>query len=251
MAVWGELKVVLVQLCDEQPGVLTGWPNLVVEQVPPFGIMLAPWATATAAELHRQFGGDVQLTVGALPYPPGRPPRFRPATIAGVKAALPTVNFALSLGGGNPQTGSWPSPGDPESWVKNATSSITGIMQEYGLDGVDVDYETGLDDTFVPVMSSLIPQVSPAFWSLAPDNQNLDTYLNLYNTVAASGVKPAINFQAYSMETTDQQQYIDKYTYIRNNITSFHDRRARDRHQHLDAARHAVPGHNEPLLFPV
>ena len=76
MAVWGELKVVLAQLCDEQPGVLTGWPNLVVEQVPPFGIMLAPWATATAAELHRQFGGDVQLTVGALPYPPGRPPRW-------------------------------------------------------------------------------------------------------------------------------------------------------------------------------
>ncbi len=79
MAVWDELKVVLARLCDEQPGVLTGWPNLVADQVPPFSITLASWATATAEHLHRQFGGDVELKVGALPYPPGRPPRFRPA----------------------------------------------------------------------------------------------------------------------------------------------------------------------------
>jgi hypothetical protein len=78
MAAWDELKVVLARLSDEQPGVLMGWPNLVADHVPPFSIRLASWATATAGELHRQFGGDVELTVGALPYPPGRPPRFRP-----------------------------------------------------------------------------------------------------------------------------------------------------------------------------
>jgi hypothetical protein len=43
---------------------------------PPFTIRLAPWATACAEELHQQFGDDIELTVGALPYPPGRqPPR--------------------------------------------------------------------------------------------------------------------------------------------------------------------------------
>jgi hypothetical protein len=43
---------------------------------PPFTIGLAPWAAATAEELHQQFGDDIELTVGALPYPPGRqPPR--------------------------------------------------------------------------------------------------------------------------------------------------------------------------------
>ena len=36
---------------------------------------LAPWAAATAAELRRQLGDDVELTVGALPYPPGARPR--------------------------------------------------------------------------------------------------------------------------------------------------------------------------------
>jgi hypothetical protein len=78
MAAWDELKVVLAQLCDEQPAVLMGWPNPRTHHVPPFSIRLASWATAAAAELHQRFGGDVELTVGALPYPPGRPPRFRP-----------------------------------------------------------------------------------------------------------------------------------------------------------------------------
>jgi hypothetical protein len=45
---------------------------------PPFTIRLAPWAAATADDLHRAFGDDVHLTVGVLPYPPDRRPE-RPA----------------------------------------------------------------------------------------------------------------------------------------------------------------------------
>lgn len=82
MAAWDELKEVILQLRDEQPGVLMGYPTPEVDEgrVPPFGIILAPWATAAAEELHRQFGDDVELTVGALPYPPARHPRPQPAT---------------------------------------------------------------------------------------------------------------------------------------------------------------------------
>ena len=82
MAAWDELKAVLLRLRDEQPGVLMQYPMPEVDEgrVPPFAITLAPWATTTAEELHRQFGDDVELTVGALPYPPGRQPRPRPAT---------------------------------------------------------------------------------------------------------------------------------------------------------------------------
>jgi hypothetical protein len=82
MAAWDELKVVLARLRDEQPGVLTGYPTPWVDEgrVPPFQITLAPWATATAADLHQRFGDDVELTVGALPYPPDRPPRRPPIT---------------------------------------------------------------------------------------------------------------------------------------------------------------------------
>jgi len=58
----------------EQPGTLISYPMPEVDQnrQPPYAIRLAPWAVAAAEELHRQFGGNVELTVGALPYPPGR-----------------------------------------------------------------------------------------------------------------------------------------------------------------------------------
>ena len=82
MAAWDELKVVLVRLRGEQPRVLMSFPMPEVDKgrVPPFRIDLAPWAVTAAEELHRQFGDDVELTVGALPYPPGARPRPRPAT---------------------------------------------------------------------------------------------------------------------------------------------------------------------------
>jgi hypothetical protein len=81
MAVWDELRGVLARLRDEQPGVLMLYPMPEADEggPPPFVIRLAPWAAATAAELHRQFGDDVELTVGALGYPPGHPPARPPA----------------------------------------------------------------------------------------------------------------------------------------------------------------------------
>jgi hypothetical protein len=81
MAVWDELKVVLARLRDQQPGILTQFlmPEVDEGRQPPFTIRLAPWAAATAEELHQQFGDDIELTVGALPYPPGRQPPRPPA----------------------------------------------------------------------------------------------------------------------------------------------------------------------------
>lgn len=74
MAAWDELKVVLARLRDLQPGTLMKYPMPEVDErrQPPFAIYLAAWATAAAEELHQQFGDNVDLTVGALPYPPGR-----------------------------------------------------------------------------------------------------------------------------------------------------------------------------------
>jgi len=73
MAVWDELKVIVLRLRDDQPSPLMSYPMPDVDEgrQPPFKIRLAPWATATAEDLHHRFGDDVTLTVGALPYPPG------------------------------------------------------------------------------------------------------------------------------------------------------------------------------------
>jgi hypothetical protein len=81
MTVWDELKVVLVRLRDQQPGALRMSPMPEVDEgrQPPFAIHLAAWAVDAAEELHRRFGDDVDLTVGALPYPPGARPEPSPA----------------------------------------------------------------------------------------------------------------------------------------------------------------------------
>jgi len=72
----------LIRLRDEQPGDLLGFPNpsRPEGQPPPYQIMLAPTAVAVAEGLHARFGDSVELTVGALPYPPGRPRRWPPIT---------------------------------------------------------------------------------------------------------------------------------------------------------------------------
>jgi hypothetical protein len=78
MATWDELRVTLIRLRDEQPADLLGFPNPRSQhgQPPPYQITLAPTAVAVAEDLHTRFGDSVQLTVGALPYPPGRRPRW-------------------------------------------------------------------------------------------------------------------------------------------------------------------------------
>jgi hypothetical protein len=82
VAAWDELKLVLARLRDGQPGTLMQYPMPEVDESrqPPFTIHLAPWAVTTAEDLHRQFGDNVDLTVGALPYPPGRQPHHLPGT---------------------------------------------------------------------------------------------------------------------------------------------------------------------------
>lgn len=101
MAVWDELKVVLARLRHEQPEVLRSFPMPEVDEgrQPPFDIGLAAWATATAEDLHRRFGDDVCLTVGALPYPEGsRPRQSRPATRPPAELLDPK-EVAVELGG--------------------------------------------------------------------------------------------------------------------------------------------------------
>ncbi len=78
MTVWAGLREALSRLRAEQPGALQGHPDLDTDEPgpPPYLIWLAPWASAAAEDLYRQFGDQVDLTVGAFGYPPGRPSRW-------------------------------------------------------------------------------------------------------------------------------------------------------------------------------
>ena len=87
MAASEELRLTLARLLEDRPGAVTSYPDLDGSDggPPPYPIRLAPWAEAVAAELHGRFGDQVDLTVGALPSPPGGTPR-RPRP-SGVPAA--------------------------------------------------------------------------------------------------------------------------------------------------------------------
>jgi hypothetical protein len=80
MTAWDELREALSRLRAGQPGALRGYPDFDRGEAgpPPYQIWLAPWALDVAERLHRQFGDQVDLTVGALGYPPGRPSRWPP-----------------------------------------------------------------------------------------------------------------------------------------------------------------------------
>lgn len=88
MTAWEELRLTLTRLLEDRPGAVTSSPDLGGSDggPPPYPIRLAPWAEAVARELHGRFGGQVDLTVGALPYPPGR--ASREPRLSGELAAL-------------------------------------------------------------------------------------------------------------------------------------------------------------------
>jgi hypothetical protein len=115
LAVWDELRGVLARLRDEQPGVLMMYamPEADEGGPSPFVIRLAPWAAATAAELHRQFGDDVELTVGAPPHPPGR--RLYPPGRSSATGPVPDLLDPDEIAAGSPPSSSTRAPARPRA----------------------------------------------------------------------------------------------------------------------------------------
>jgi len=91
MAVWDELKAVLLDL--EPQGVLTAYPDprMDEDRERPFGIDLAPWATDAAESLHERFGDDVELVVGEFTYPGCLP---SPSWVAPPHEDIPEIDAA-------------------------------------------------------------------------------------------------------------------------------------------------------------
>ncbi|CAM0879188.1 unnamed protein product [Alopecurus aequalis] len=137
------------------------------------------------------------------------------AAIAEVKRRNPNVRVAVSLGGatvsGNPVFFNVTCSVD--AWVRNAVDSLTGIIRQYGLDGIDIDYEQFQVDpaTFAECTGRLVAALKSSgvirFASIAPyGNADVQRY---YRTLwAAHGhVIDYVNFQfyAYSASTTAEQ----------------------------------------------
>ncbi|XP_072990713.1 chitinase 2-like [Typha latifolia] len=142
-----------------------------------------------------------------------------PSDVSSIKQSNSNVKVALSIGGdtvsGEPVNFT---PTSIESWVSNAVSSLTTIIQQNNLDGIDIDYEhfESDPDTFAECIGQLVTNLKSngviSFASIAPyDNETVQSHYQALWSKYGS-VIDYVNFQfyAYSASTT-VSQYVSFY----------------------------------------
>ncbi|XP_057821533.2 chitinase 2-like [Cryptomeria japonica] len=139
---------------------------------------------------------------------------LRPKDVLAIKSKYKNVKVAVSLGGdvvGKVNTFVQFQPWSISSWVQNAVSTLSEIIKEYHLDGVDIDYEH-FDftdtDTFAECIGQLIVQLKQknliSMASIAPyENSTVQPrYLALWNKYGRFIDHVNFQFYAYPRSTT-------------------------------------------------
>ncbi|KAI5072306.1 hypothetical protein GOP47_0012412 [Adiantum capillus-veneris] len=141
-----------------------------------------------------------------------------PDTVKAIKAQHKNVKVMVSLGGDtiSDQFVQFRAT-SVNSWVANAVSSLTSLINEYHLDGIDIDYEHFdgvLTQTFVSCMGQLITQLKAkrviSIASIAPFDGVESQYTALWGQY--SNVIDLVNFQFYSYGgSISASQYVSLY----------------------------------------
>jgi hypothetical protein len=144
-----------------------------------------------------------------------------PSAVAAIKQSNPNARVSVSLGGAT--VSSRPvifAATSVDSWVENAVSSLTAMIQEYDLDGIDIDYEqfpAGADPaTFAECIGRLVTTLKSngviKFASIAPfDDADVQRH---YQALWAShgGVIDYVNFQFYAYgSSTTADEYVNHF----------------------------------------
>ncbi|KAK6144557.1 hypothetical protein DH2020_021377 [Rehmannia glutinosa] len=142
-----------------------------------------------------------------------------PSQVSAIKTKHPNVKVALSLGGDSVGNGyAYFNPSSINSWLSNAVSSLTTIIQDYNLDGIDIDYEHFKTDpnTFAECIGKLILTLKKngaiSFASIAPydDDQVQSHYMALWRKYGH--VIDYVNFQFYAYDKgTSVSQFMDYF----------------------------------------
>jgi hypothetical protein len=104
MTVWDSLRAEIARLRDERPSPLKAHPDPRRDDHPlPVHVGLAAWASGEAERLHRGFGDDVVLTVGAMSYPDAtdQPADEQPADIASPQELTAGLDAPLTVHSGH------------------------------------------------------------------------------------------------------------------------------------------------------
>ncbi|KAL0370038.1 UNVERIFIED_CONTAM: Chitinase 1 [Sesamum angustifolium] len=109
-------------------------------------------------------------------------------------------------------------PSSVNSWLSNAVSSLTSIIQEYNLDGIDIDYEHFKTDpeTFSECIGKLISTLKNngviSFASIAPydDDEVQSHYMALWRSYGH--IIDYVNFQFYAYDKgTSVSEFLDYF----------------------------------------
>jgi len=148
-----------------------------------------------------------------------------PSAVSVIKNQQSNVKVALSLGGDSVGGSSaYFNPSSVDSWVSNAVSSLTDIINQYNLDGIDIDYEHFQADpnTFAECIGKLITTLKNngviSFASIAPydDDEVQSHYKALWKSY--SQVIDYVNFQFYGYDKeTTVSQFMDYFSTQRSN----------------------------------
>ncbi|XP_049367027.1 chitinase 2-like [Solanum verrucosum] len=148
-----------------------------------------------------------------------------PSAVSAIKNQHSNVKVALSLGGDSVGGSSaYFNPSSVDSWVSNAVSSLTDIIKQYNLDGIDIDYEHFQADpnTFAECIGKLITTLKNngviSFASIAPydDDEIQSHYKALWKSY--SQVIDYVNFQFYAYDKgTTVSQFMDYFSTQRSN----------------------------------
>lgn len=146
-------------------------------------------------------------------------PNLTPEAVAAIKAKHENVRVMVSLGGdtanGKPCQFN---PVSISSWVSNAVTSLTALVEEYHLDGIDIDYEH-FDYSEPHVFASCIGQLITtlkqnqviSIASIAPYDDVHRFYSALWRS-NHSQLIDYVNFQFYTYDaSTSVSQYLKYY----------------------------------------
>ncbi|KAF5727419.1 putative Chitinase 1 precursor [Tripterygium wilfordii] len=138
-----------------------------------------------------------------------------PSQVSSIKNQHSNVKVGLSLGGDSVANGyAYFNPSSVDSWVSNAVSSLTDIIKQNNLDGIDIDYEhfKADPDTFAECIGRLITTLKNngviSFASIAPfdDDQVQSHYQALWKSYGH--LIDYVNFQFYAY---DQGTTVDQF----------------------------------------
>ncbi|KAJ6803411.1 chitinase 2-like isoform X1 [Iris pallida] len=139
-----------------------------------------------------------------------------PSSVKSFKARHPNVKVLASLAGWSlgEKVIAWYKPRSNQAWINNAFASFKRIAVEYGLDGIDIDYENfprdRNDTTFAFCIGELITRLKEekviTVASIAPYYLTVGPYVMLYRNY--SGVIDYVNHQFYTDKVRSPAGYL-------------------------------------------